>query len=111
MVYNLNYKFEGEDFTLYVSEFWQDVIDYMMLQYDRAYPDLAGLQKDKREAYYKSIEKSWWKNTFDSFKLYHDIDFLDWLSDRYITEAFDNWEASKLKYSNGDELINEVFRY
>ena len=76
--------FDTLDFDLPIQEDIKDVIAYLFYKkYDKVYDEFSWYPEDGAKEFVKSIEDSWNDNTFDTFTLYHDTKFLDFLKWRY----------------------------
>lgn len=96
---------EGGEYTYTIDENLNDVIDYMFIQkYNRPYENNLGWYlEDGAKEFVKDIEDKWWHNKLDTYTLYHDYKFLDYLTEKYRDEA--------IKSSLNDELVNYRFIY
>lgn len=75
-------------YTYYVSENLQDIIEYLYkLTFHKDYGPLNWYLEDGAKEFVKQLEKDWWSNKLDTFTLYEDFHFKDWLTERYADEA------------------------
>ena len=76
-------------------------------KYDKPYSDLSWYLEDGAKEFVKAIEDSWNANTFDSFTLYHDQDFLEYLA-KYWDGGFDEDTLSTILDDLREDVIEEL---
>jgi len=82
-------KYDTVSFTYDVREELEDVIDYLFIQkYDRPYKsNLGWYLEDGAKEFVKNIEDKYWHNTLDTFTIYHDPKFIEYLTENYREDA------------------------
>ena len=99
---------ENRTFSVTIREDLQDVVSYLFYKkYRKPYSDLSWYLEDGAKEFVKSIEDSWNANTFDSFSLYHDRDFLEYLA-KYWDGGFDEDTLSEILDELKEDIIEEL---
>lgn len=78
-----------KDFAYTVNENLDDIIDfYFLKEYGKKYKDSTNwyLEKGAKE-FVKNLETLWFKNEIDTWKLYHDYDFISYLKEEYLNQV------------------------
>lgn len=84
----IDFVSENGSFYYKITENIRDIVHYLFYKkYNKKFNDLSWFLEEGARDFVKDIEHQWWKNEFDSFKLYHDDDFLEFLKDEYMYEA------------------------
>lgn len=104
-----NNKVILQDFPYSVGESLQDIIEYKFQdKYGKPYDEHNWYLEDEAESFVKDITNKWWENSFNTFELYHDIDFKDWLLNKYYDVALRE-AMSHVEYI--DDYINDFDKY
>lgn len=75
-------------FDYYVEEELKDIIKYLFLKkYHKAYRELGWWLEDGAKEFVKDIENKYYHNEFDSYELYHNYKFLDFLKELHSDDA------------------------
>lgn len=112
MTITLYYTFRDEnnniivrDFPYRVSENLQDIIEYKFYEkFGKPYNELEGCLENNIESFVKDLSNKWWYNALDTFSIYNDMKFKEWLSNKYYESAFS--EAKSHVY-HIDDYIND----
>ena len=105
MTTTLYYTFRDES----VGESLQDIIEYKFQdKYGKPYDEHNWYLEDGAESFVKDLTNKWWENSFNTFELYHDIDFKDWLLNKYYDVALRE-AMSHVEYI--DDYINDFDKH
>ena len=112
------------DIDVKVSENFKDVLAYLYKKrYEKEYDELSWYLEDGARDFYSDLENKWLHDEIDTFTLYHDNDFLEFLSGRVcddsslndeIEDAYQDflneceWEARGMPKSQLKDLIDET---
>ena len=112
------------DIEVPVTESFRDVLAYLFeKKYDKPYSELSWYLEEGAKDFVKDLEDKWLHNEIDTFTLYHDRDFLDFLESRDISwtpldneieDAYQDflneceWEARRMSKSQLKDLIDET---
>lgn len=77
------------DYSYVVEEKLDDVVDYLFLKkYNKKYKkNLSWCLEEGAVEFVKDIENKWWHNELDTYELYQDSDFINYLKDVYLKDA------------------------
>lgn len=79
---------DEKTFSITIDEDVKDIIAYLFYKkYDKPYNELSWYLEDGAKEFVKDIEDKWSSNTLDTFSLYQDREFLEFLSERYADEV------------------------
>ena len=83
---------DDKDCEVNISEDLEDVIAYLFYKkYGKYYNELSWFLEPGAREFVKEIEDSWNANTFDTFSLYHDPEFLKFIHD----VIYDDYELTE----------------
>lgn len=92
---NKNYPY---DFL--IEENLQDIIEYTYEKhFYKKYNYLNYYLEEGARKFIKDIEDSYWSNKLDTYELYNDYRFIEWLTAKYVIKAYDKYiESLDLDY-------------
>jgi len=97
-----------ESFTIAVDEDLQDIIAFLYYKkYEKPYNELSWYLEDGAKEFVKDIEDKWLHNTLDTFSLYQDPEFLEFLSDWYTDELTEE-QLEDLMEEYKDDVMDEI---
>ena len=127
MRYNIEYTYDATlqwssgvekhisgEYNLVIGEELQDVVEYMFeKEYNKVYNPLSWYLEEGAKEMVKEVESLWWNNALDTYPLYHDYDFLEFLKKKYSTQASIGVEREVLRQlqTSFDKLSMDVVNY
>lgn len=92
---------DEKDYELPIQENLDDVKAYLFFKkYGKCYNELSWALEPGAREFVKEIEDSWNANTFDSFSLYHDQEFMEFIRD----VIYDDYELTEEQL---EDLVEE----
>ena len=94
MQITLYYDFDGYvDYPYVIREDLQDIIEYKFEQkYNKKYSHRTWFLEDGASEFVKEVENDYLYNKIDVIELYSfDFDFKDWLKEKYINDALNEY--------------------
>ena len=97
-----------ETFDICIDENLQDIIAFLYYKkYDKPYNELSWYLEEGAREFVKDIEDQWLHNTLDTFSLYKDEEFLEFLSECY-TDELDEEQLEDLMEEFKDKVKDEL---
>jgi hypothetical protein len=108
MKYKIYYTFYNEEFNditvdindyeFVVEDNLQDIVEYMYeSKFNKKYNYLSWYLESGSREFIKDIHDKWWKNEIDTLSLYQNIDFKNWIKNRYYLKALNKASLDKIE--------------
>jgi hypothetical protein len=108
MKYKIYYTFYNEEFNditvdindyeFVVEDNLQDIVEYMYeSKFNKKYNYLSWYLESGSREFIKDIHDKWWKNEIDTLSLYQNIDFKNWIKNRYYFKALNKASLDKIE--------------
>lgn len=95
-------------FTVSVDENLKDIIAFLFYKkYDKYYNDLSWYLEPGAREFVNELEQAWLADALDTFELYHNPEFLDFLSDNF-PDNFSQEELDDFLDQFADEIATEL---
>jgi hypothetical protein len=86
------------DYEFVVEDNLQDIVEYMYeSKFNKKYNYLSWYLESGSREFIKDIHDKWWKNEIDTLSLYQNIDFKNWIKNRYYLKALNKASLDKIE--------------